>query len=46
MAVLNLRRSSVVPAASGFVIGVVTGLFLKEAVHRGRQFARRKCPPR
>lgn len=41
MAVLHLRRSSVVPAASAFVIGVVTGLFLKEAVHRGQEFARR-----
>ena len=42
MAVQHLRRSSVVPTASAFVIGVVTGLFLKEAAHRGQQFARRK----
>jgi len=42
MAVQHIRRSSAVPAASAFVIGVVTGLFLKEAVNRGQQFARRK----
>ena len=28
-------------AASAFVLGVVTGLFLKEAVQHGQQFARR-----
>ena len=42
MAIQNLRRSRVVLPASTFVIGVLAGLFLKEAVHRGRQFARRK----
>jgi len=29
-------------AASAFVLGVVTGLFLKEAVQHGQQLARRK----
>ena len=29
-------------AASAFVLGVVTGLFLKEVVQQGQQFARRK----
>lgn len=42
MAGRNLMRSPGVPVASAFVIGVVAGLFLKEAVHRGQQFARRK----
>ena len=29
-------------AASAFVLGVVTGLFLKEVAQHGQQFARRK----
>jgi hypothetical protein len=29
-------------AASAFVLGVVTGLFLKEVVQHGQQFARRR----
>ena len=42
MAGLNLRWRSGALAASAFGVGVVTGLFLKDAVQRTQELARRK----
>jgi hypothetical protein len=42
MAWQDLRRNNAALAGSAFAAGVVTGLFLKEAVHRMQELAQRK----